>query len=188
MIVLQYNSVGDGMKWAMKDLYYYARAMASGLEEMGFSPGDSVATRLPDDRPEKHCALFATMLMGMHLVSIDPEMDDGKKVFKILQDHKCRILYYDEPDIDFLDNAIPEFNDYRAFMAKPLVVSGLPKLKYFVTIALDIHYSSHNFPYLMAYDRPFAPVETNGNTIAYVDYNKDGTLRKKYTHAEALKA
>lgn len=185
MIVLQYNSIGGGMKWTMKETKKYVEAMASGFQEIGFQPGDSIATRLDADRPEKHCALLAAMSCGMSLVSIDPEISDPEVTRKILKDHKCRILYYDEPDIPHIQGAVPEFKTFMAYMAKPLVCRGLPKLKYFVTIALDIQPASHNFPYLLAHQGAFTPAVSEDSTLAYVDYDASGK-RTDYSHADLL--
>uniref|UniRef100_A0A7S3NP26 AMP-dependent synthetase/ligase domain-containing protein n=1 Tax=Aureoumbra lagunensis TaxID=44058 RepID=A0A7S3NP26_9STRA len=184
-IVLQYNSIGEGLKWTLKDTKRYASALASGLQEIGFVKGDSIATRLNNDRPEKHVALMAAMINGTYLVSIDPKISDPEKTRSILREHKCKMLIYDEPDIPHLESMAPEFTEHDAVMCKPLIVGGLPHLKYFVTIALDMQIASHNYAYFLAYDRGLRPTESSDGTLAYVDYSADDK-RTEFTHSTIL--
>lgn len=185
-MVLQYDKVGDGMKWTIKDAKKYGDALASGLSEIGFGPGDSVATRLGATRPEKHCALFAAATAGLTLVSIDPKLDHNK-LRSVLVEHKCKMLIYDEPDVDVIAAAVPEFGSYNAKTAQPFLASGLPNLRYFVTIALDIQLASHNFQHMLAYQGLPPAVATNDDAPLYVDYAIDGSVAT-FSHAEVAAA
>lgn len=185
-MVLQYDKVGDGIKWSIKDAKKYGDALASGLREIGFGPGDSVATRLGATRPEKHCALFAAATAGLTLVSIDRKLDQHK-LRTILAEHNCKMLIYDEPDVDVIAAAVPEFEFYNAKTAQPFLASGLPSLRYFVTIALDIQPASHNFQHMLAYQGLPPVVATNDDAPLYVDYASDGSVAT-FSHAQAAAA
>lgn len=94
-----------------------------------------IATKLAPGRPEKvsrrvslddgrrqHCALFAAASAGFVLVSIDPTIEDPAKLRAILAETDCKMLIYDEPDVDLVASAVPEFSMFWAKRAKPFYV------------------------------------------------------------------
>lgn len=189
VIVLQYPKVGDsgGMKWTTKDIQVYGDALSAGLRELMFKPGDVVATKLKDDRPEKHCTLFAAAHGGFKHVAIDSAIDDPATLAKILADNNVRMFIYDAPDVDLIAKAIPEFGRYYAKFGTAFVGAGVPKLKWFITIDVDKQPASFNYQHILAYHQDQPPTPTQDDTPLLIDYKKDGTV-KHYTHAEAVAA
>jgi len=188
VIILQYTNIGGprGLRWTVKDTQKYASSLASGLREISFIPGESIAVKLPPGRPELHCTLFAAANAGLVVVDIDDSIDDPAVLRSILKENRCKMLIYDEPDIQLLETAIPEYAKHWAVRGTLFYAAGLPDLRFFVTIALDIHHASANYQHMLVYD-PFDDylVPTTDDAALCVKYGANGT-RKVYNHADVV--
>merc|ERR1711968_311347 len=83
------------MKWSLEDVKKHSDALAGGLLETSFGPGDALAVWLPKDSPEMLVTQFAAARIGLLLVEIDLGVGSPEALRSILVENNCKGLIYD---------------------------------------------------------------------------------------------
>lgn len=184
--VLKYLG-GANMNWTNADIAKYSHALSSGLSELGHKAGDKIATLLPANAAELHCAQFAAAEAGFVLVTLDPALNDPAQLAAILAENGCKTLIYsgDERQVAMIEQAVPEFTDFAAKRGLPFFSHTLPDLKFFVTVGLDIQPASSNFQHIMAYHGPPASKPKDDKALLCVDYTSGTKVAK--SQADVIK-
>ncbi|KAJ1462411.1 hypothetical protein M885DRAFT_557183 [Pelagophyceae sp. CCMP2097] len=193
MELLHYKG-GANMKWSASDIKKYSNALVSGLAEIGHNPGTRIASMLNPSVAEHHCTQFACAEAGYVFVSIDPQIDDPILLNKILSDNQVKTLVYsgNDREIELINQAVPEFDNYRSRQCKPFFSSTLPHIRFFITIGLDMQPGalpirpSHNYQHFLAYDGVQPSKATLDGEIISVDYSDKGKVRKQRTQEEVV--
>jgi len=137
------------VKWSFKHIDYHSDALANGLLDYGFVPGDRVLSWLPLHFCEQHILQFACSKAGLVLYHLDPaqavtDPEGAKAALKTaLEVTEANILVSQEAgsDVNYVrlcEDVIPEIRIFDFGDGMPFVTPRFPHLRVPVHTGFDV--------------------------------------------------
>ena len=79
----------QNITWTLGEFERHANALAEGLAEAGYRPGDSIAAWLPNDS-EYLVTQFAAARLGVNFIAVDPAVEGAANVASVLRTSECK--------------------------------------------------------------------------------------------------
>lgn len=145
--VLHYDH--KNVKWSLKQVDYFAEALAAGLVDTGLQPGDKVLSWLPLHFAEQHVLQFACSKAGFVLYTLDPvqaktDPDGAKEALKkALEITEANVLVTQEAgnDVNYIklvEGVIPETRIFDFGEGMPFFSPRFPHLRFPIHTGFDI--------------------------------------------------
>jgi len=145
--VLHYDH--KNVKWSLKQVDYFAEALAAGLVDTGLQPGDKVLSWLPLHFSEQHVLQFACSKAGFVLYTLDPaqaetDPEGAKKALKkALEITEANVLVTQEAgnDVNYIklvEGVIPETRIFDFGEGMPFFTPRFPHLRFPIHTGFDI--------------------------------------------------
>jgi fatty-acyl-CoA synthase len=136
--------------WTLGEFQRHANALAEGLAEAGYRPGDTIAVWLPNDS-EYLVTQFAAARLGLTFIAVDPAVEGAANVASVLRTSGCKGFLFGADGIDAVSGAVPELDAQGAESGsiKSLEFGGLAHL-----VTTGWHFERHgveNFKNLPVY-------------------------------------
>jgi len=156
MDIVRYDH--KNVKWTYKHVDHFADAIATGLLEQGFQPGDVILSWLPLHFAEQHILQFAASKGGFVLYHLDPAQaitdPEGAKaaLAKALEITEANVLVSQEAgdDVNYVrlcKEVIPEIRIFDFSEGSPFITPRFPHLRLPVHTGFD-HEDKHGMiPY-----------------------------------------
>eukprot|EP00560_Eucampia_antarctica_P000825 CAMPEP_0197832680 /NCGR_PEP_ID=MMETSP1437-20131217/15570_1 /TAXON_ID=49252 ORGANISM="Eucampia antarctica, Strain CCMP1452" /NCGR_SAMPLE_ID=MMETSP1437 /ASSEMBLY_ACC=CAM_ASM_001096 /LENGTH=297 /DNA_ID=CAMNT_0043436169 /DNA_START=32 /DNA_END=925 /DNA_ORIENTATION=+ len=145
--VLHYDH--KNVKWSLKQVNYFAEALAAGLVDAGLQPGDKVLSWLPLHFSEQHVLQFACSKAGFILYTLDPSQaktdPEGAKeaLKKAMEVTEANVLVTQEAgnDVNYIklvEGVIPETRIFDFGDGMPFFSPRFPHLRFPIHTGFDI--------------------------------------------------
>lgn len=151
------------IKFTLDDVNHFSNALASGLLELGFIPGDKVLSWLPLDIAETVVLQFTCSKAGFVLYQLDSNVTKASALADALEKTEANILVTQEFGADtnyirLIEEAVPELIAYDARDGIPFFTPRFPHLRMTIHDAYDQKGKLGMTPYHHLYV-PDGPVE-----------------------------
>ena len=192
----------QNITWTLGEFERHANALAEGLAEAGYRPGDSIAAWLPNDS-EYIVTQFAAARLGLNFIAVDPAVEGAANVASVLRTSECKGFLFGADGLDAVSAAVPELEGASSPALNSHTFGGL---KHVVTTGW--HFEQHgveNFKNLPVYSAdaltegfrvtsalaaiapPAAADAAGARFAAAADVDSPPQLSAAFTHAAALK-
>mmetsp|Transcript_21961 Transcript_21961/g.50047 ORF Transcript_21961/g.50047 Transcript_21961/m.50047 type:complete len:243 (-) Transcript_21961:620-1348(-) len=111
----------EPIKFTLGELNHFSNALASGLLEIGFVPGDKIVSWLPTNIAETPVLQFACSKAGLILYQVDSDLTDASAICDALDKTQAVCLFFPEfgEEVNYVNlvkEAVPEIDVCKYFI------------------------------------------------------------------------